>query len=292
MAILKTAYLEFRDPNHNHSLVVDPMLSDDAIVQKYLYTLKEVPNLGPDNHRQCIGVKVTTKEVTPVNQAEFEGFFNIYCYDLLKKGVHPFCSDIHALSTWVSKYIHQHSCAWEFGHGKVTDMYGTELSVGIIEGERFVLFRMTDTKLFNKLGQKVCGLNNGEYGRSRPEKVKGNSFYNNCNQLVFWNDEDQKKQLEEKMQYEIDWTNAWAEYNKVKDQRNEETFIPVMDIVAMHMMESVPPVRFDRGRFLAGEAAYHNSKGQAVYQEFRKIDNKEPMWESKYSSIEQYTNRK
>lgn len=292
MAIQKTAYLEFRDPHHNHSLVVDPLLTDDEIVFKYLYVLKEVPNLGPDNHRQVIGVKVKTKELTPVNQAEFEGFFNAYCYDLLKKGVHPFCSDIYALSTWVSKYILPHSCAWEFDHGKITDMYGTELSVGVIEGERFVLFRMEDTKLFSQLGQKVRGLNNGEYGRSRPEKVKGNSFYNNSNQLVFWNDEDQKKQLEEKMQYEIDWTNAWAEYDKVKGQLNDKTCIPVMDIVAMHIMESVPPVRFDRNRFLAGEASHSDANNTLVYQEFRKVSNKEPMWESKYSTVEQYQNRK
>ena len=80
---------------------------------------------------------------------------------------------------------------------------------------------MEQTKLFNKIGQKVRGLNNGEYGRSRPDKVKGNSFYNSSNQLIFWYGKEQKERLEAKMQDQIDWNNAWDEYKKVKDQRNE-----------------------------------------------------------------------
>ena len=51
-----------------------------------------------------------------------------------------------------------------------------------------------------------------------------------------------------------------------------KTYVPVNDIIAMHFMESVPPVRFGLTRFLAGEACEHNAQGQKVFQEFRRVN--------------------
>ena len=128
MAIQKTAKLIFKDEKHNHTLEVDPLASDEAIKAKYQFVNKEVPNAPYEHYEMCIDVEVTTKEITPMNQAEFEGFFNAYCEDLKNKGVHAFCSDVRALSTWVRRDLKIDSCSWDFTSEKINDMYGHALN--------------------------------------------------------------------------------------------------------------------------------------------------------------------
>ncbi len=290
MAQIKRALLKFEDSKYNHTRGVSPTADDSEIMSRFLNVMIQVPQAPYLTHKKCIDVEISTYDIKPMNQAEFSAFYNQYMEDLKNKGVHAFCSNVRALSAWTRRTFDTWSCSWDFTKETVIDMFGYALQVGVLDEHRFVLVNLEQTKIFDHCKQNVRCCNDGEYGRSRPAKREGDSFYNNSGELIFYFDDEQKKELERQLQDEIDTTKAWDEYRKVRDGISLTNWVKCHDIVAMHFLESVPPVRMGGARFLAGEAADHTPDGYAMYQEFRRLTSDE--WETKYSTVAEYEKTK
>lgn len=283
--MITAALLEFDNPNFNFYKYIPEWQDVEAVRVNYLQMDHPILKQQP---QKCKDVRVMGDNIRPWNQQQVRKYLDKYFADLKNKGVNPYCSNIHPLSTWVDRQFNDYHCDWEYTDEYIKDMFGNPLPVGVSHGEKFVLVNVERTNIWFYMKHKVRGCNDGMHGKNKPAKIVGDSFYNKDDELIFWYDEEQRQRLQQMYDDEYAEKYAWEQWEAVKDQLNEVSFIPIPYLVAMHMLEAVPPKRMEySGRWLVGEAYSTSINGNGyTYLECRQVS--KDTWEAKLTTVHEY----
>ncbi len=219
-----------------------------------------------------------------MTQQEFQKVYSDYLKHFEQYNMPAFNTGIHAISTWCDRSFKLHRSDWGRTPETVTDIYGQTLGVWQLGEQKFIVFNFRDTKLFDISRCGVIGLN--DFRCEETITHNKDSFYNRKGQLIYYKDEEQKERLKELYKDFLELRNGWNQYEEVKNQINEENWTLIPSVIAIELLNSVPPVRMDSGeRFLVGEPYRDNAEGVALYLECRKADNG---YNAKYSTVREY----
>ena len=288
----KRVLVKFKNSAFNYMRTVGAHIEDSIIIQSTVNKITVCPKAPYPSQQNCIGVEINTFEQQTPTQDEFRAVYGAYITDLYQKTdykIHAFCYDIMALSSWTSQIFNRSLGDYKrLDNEFVTDVFGMKQPVYIIDGNKFIAFNLDETKIFDDIKSVVRCKNNGEYGRSRPETKLGNSFYNSSGELIFYYNDEQYKNLDSILKEDQKDKIAWENFNAVKDKITHDNWVECQEVVAMHLLESVPPVRMKINEFLAGEAIAHHN-GLPYYYHCKRQG--EDSWLVKYSTVKMFENK-